>query len=153
MALSANMLFTTQKPAFDMNVMLVKIASVITLIFFAMIFFICVKTLIKGREGLLAGPKGVYDNSSPLAFGFIPWSDISHMCIRKIEKIDFLLIYLKDVEKYKNSENEFLSKIIEMNTKLYETPVAINSKHLKCDIYELEKTLKNMHEKYQKEVQ
>lgn len=145
-ALSANMLLSTQSPAFNMNVTLVKIASLITLAFFAMIFFVCMKMLIKGREGFLAGPKGIYDNSSVLSFGFIAWDDIDFIRVKKSEKILYLIIGLKDIEKFK--EDLTLSKIIEINMKLCNYPVAINSQNLRCNIYELEKTLKNMYEDF-----
>lgn len=146
--LSANMLLTNQKPAFEINETLVKVASVATLLFFGMLFFIILKTLIKGREGFLAGTKGIYDNSSALAFGFVPWEDVDYINVRKIDKTDYLLVHLNDVQKYKDGENEFLGKIIDVNMKLYKTPIAINSKRLRCNVYELEKTLSRMHKEF-----
>ncbi|MFV0481881.1 MAG: STM3941 family protein [Campylobacteraceae bacterium] len=145
LVLSGYMFQTKESPAFNMSPMLVKTASALSFMFFAVIAYFLVQTIIKGRDAFLAGPKGIYDSSSGLALGFVPWEDIKSVEVRSFDKIDYLLIDLNDVKKYKSNENEYFARIIDMNMNYYKAPIAISSKKLKCNIKDLAAFLQDLH--------
>lgn len=78
----------------------VKIFFAFGFLFFGYAFFYLLKRAKFGKDILIVDDKGITDNSSALAFGFIPWRDIENIYIDRFFCNQFIEIVLKNEEQY-----------------------------------------------------
>lgn len=110
----------------------------VTVYFFgiaAVLFFgsIAVSAFIKlfGRkEGIVVDAEGITDNSGGLAAGFIPWSDIKRVRLRK----GSLVVELVDPVRYVNRGWVLRRLANRANHHLLGSPVVLSDKALKADV-------------------
>lgn len=100
------------------------------------------------NTGLIINSEGIVDNSSPIALGLIKWEDILRIRKIQISSITFLLIDLKNQEKYLKDVNKLKAWWLRVNARSYGTPISINAAFLTCKFSELEDIITNAHEKY-----
>lgn len=120
------------------NVYLVLTIGWAGLIFFGLIAAICIQKLVDTKMGLVISDKGVNDNSSGLSLGLIRWSDIVEF--KKLEKENqkFVLCVLKNPDNYiAKVSNVLKRKSLQLNQRLYGTPVPISSQALQIEFDEL----------------
>ena len=102
------------------------------------------KKLSDKKAGLIIDDKGVTDNASAVAAGFIPWSDIHHIETAKVMKQEFLMLIVKNPGDYLSRQTNMLKrKSMEMNFKHYGSPITISSHGLKGDLGELKNILES----------
>ncbi|MES1199699.1 MAG: STM3941 family protein, partial [Pseudomonadota bacterium] len=58
------------------------------------------RKLFDKRPGLVLSAEGIVDNSSGVAAGLIPWSDIEAFNVAEIRGNKFIVVLVKDPEKY-----------------------------------------------------
>lgn len=93
------------------------VIGIITIIFFALIFYYSVKSL-KDNIALKVTKEGIFENSSSIKWGLIEWKDIESIKIRYYLNETFIEIRVKDIEKYMDRLS-FLSKLFQKgNNKL-----------------------------------
>lgn len=98
--------------------------------------------------GVIINDKGLIDKTSLMSVGFIPWSEISNIRKVTIMSKDFLLIDVKNPEKYiENSKNYIQRILMKWNYKSYRTPITLNEKMLECSFSELERIIIDSFEK------
>lgn len=69
-------------------------------LFFAGCSFFIIKRALSKKDILTVTADGITDNSSALAFGFIPWSDMERIYLDSVMKNTFIEIQLKNEEAY-----------------------------------------------------
>jgi len=120
----------------------ILIAGYASIIFFGIGIFVFIRKLLDKRPGLIINDLGLNDNSSGVAGGQILWSDISDISILKIHRQKFIQLKVKNPDEYINRQTNTLKrKMMEMNFKMYGSPLSITSNGLKISFDELHKLL------------
>jgi hypothetical protein len=138
MFVSVFVLLRSNTPAFDVNPLFVKAASIISLLFCGGVLYFCVKILFLKRVGLVINDEGITDSSSALSLGFIKWQSIKEARVEKKDGRWLLLIYLKERAKYMKDENDYITRILQANIKNYDCEVVVVLGRLKCTAREVE---------------
>jgi hypothetical protein len=89
------------------------------------------------KPGLVLGPTGLVDNSSAVAAGFIPWSDVTGVEIFQLGTQKTLVIRVADPEKYVARGNPLKRALNRANTGMVGSPVVISSNALRIPFHEL----------------
>ncbi|MDR1460667.1 MAG: hypothetical protein LBI78_03405 [Campylobacteraceae bacterium] len=140
-------LLHSDSPALNINPIVVKISSIASLLFFAAIVYLCIKTALSKRMGLIINKNGITDKSSPLSFGFISKKSIKEARVEKLEGESYLMIELVDREKYLNSENDYIARLLRENIKNYGCEVMIPLSNLKCSFQEAKEAVNTIFNK------
>jgi hypothetical protein len=77
-----------------------KVILVFGFVFFGYSFIYYLKRANSGKEILIVDEKGITDNSSALACGFIPWRDIDNIYIASSMGNQFIELVLNNEEHY-----------------------------------------------------
>ncbi len=118
----------------------ILLAGYASIIFFGLCAFFFIRKLPDNRPGLIIDYLGLSDNSSGVAGGQILWSDIINISVLKIQRQKFIMLQVKNPEEYINRQtNAFKRKMMEMNFKMYGSPLNITSNGLKISFDELHK--------------
>jgi hypothetical protein len=97
------------------------------------------------KPGLVLGPTGFLDNSSAVAAGFIPWSDVTGVGIFTVGIQKFLVVRVADPEKYIRRGNPFRRALNRVNTRMCGSPITISSNALRISFHELHRELASRH--------
>jgi hypothetical protein len=124
-----------------LNPLLIKILSLAYLLFFGIIIYFCVKAVFSKRVGLIICKNGITDRTSLLSFGFISEKSIKKVKIERIENGYYLFIELSDKDKYLNSENDYISRLLKENMKKYDCEIVISLSNLKCSFEDIEEVI------------
>lgn len=118
------------------------IAGLAGILFFGFVgFFICKKLLDKGL-GLIINDEGIIDNSSGVSAGQILWSDISGIETMKVYRENLLMLIVDNPELYINKQtNAIKRKAMQMNFRMYGSPISISVNGLQCNFQELKSIL------------
>ena len=81
------------------------------------------------KPGLILDENGIYDNSGVVSVGFILWKDIESIRIEKIKSTKILIINVHNPKKYIDRSNRFKKVLLNLNTKLYGTPLLLGCQH------------------------
>lgn len=119
-----------------------KISGWAAILFFGLCTLILLFNLKSSQLGLLISDTGITDYSSPIAAGFIPWSDVLDLQVIELEKQRLMLVLVKDSDRYiERQTNAFKKQLMAMNDKYYGTPIHISANGLKIKFEELETLL------------
>lgn len=120
------------------NQTMVLVAGAAGVLFFG---FVAVRVLPKLRDkkpGLIIDHMGITDNSSALAAGFIPWSDINEIRLMEVMNQRFLMVMVNDPELYINkATNAITKRLVMANYTSYGSPISISSHALQMDFDQL----------------
>lgn len=94
--------------------------------------------------GLVLNARGLFDNSSGVAAGWIPWSEILGFAVFELQKQKSLVILVRDPQKYIEAGHPMKRALNRMNFKLCGSPIAISANTLKIDF----DALKSLGERY-----
>ena len=86
--------------------------------------------------------------ASVASVGLILWKDIESIRIEKIKSTKILIVDVHNPEKYINRSNRFKRVLLNLNTKLYRTPLTIGLEGLKYNFERLEKLISLNYELY-----
>jgi hypothetical protein len=126
------------KNAFWGNPTRLKIAGYASIIFFGLCAVIFTRKLPDTKPGLIIDHLGLFDNSGGLSAGQILWEDIESISVLEIQKQKLLMIHVNNPQDYIGRQTNFLKrKGMEMNYKMYGTPVSITTNGLKISFHEL----------------
>ena len=130
------------------NPMIIKSIGVISILFFGTTGIIAFKKLFDKKAGLIIDSIGITDNSNASSIGLIEWNDITDIITKQVMLTKFLLINVKNSEKYiEKAENGMKIKVMRTNMKMYGTPLSITSNTLKYDFGQLEKLIQTEFER------
>jgi len=121
----------------------IKIMGTISILFFGGTFLLGIRKIIDKKMGLIVDEQGITDNSSAISVGLIDWVDITEIKSAQLMSTRFLLIMVKNPEKYIGRAKLYQAKIMRTNSNMYGTPISIASTTLKYNFDDLERLLKN----------
>ena len=99
-------------------------------------FFI--RKLPDNKPGLIIDNTGLVDNSGALSAGQILWQDIVNISVLEMHKQKLLMLEVKNPQEYIDKQNGLLKrKGMELNHKMYGTPLSITTNGLKIPFEEL----------------
>lgn len=126
-----------------------KVASVVVLIFFAIVAGTFAKNIKNQQAGFHITAKGIDDQTSSISAGLIPWKEITAILTHKSPSSQFLLILVKHPEKVVNSgKNGAVKRVLEQNLKIYKTPIVVNAGALTMSLTELEQETNRYFERF-----
>lgn len=126
------------------NPVFVKIIGVVSILFFGYIGFFLSRKVSDKKPGLIISTEGITDNSSAVAAGFIPWTDITGIKTTAVMNQKFILFIVKNPETYINKQTGIIKrKAIQMNYSTYGSPICISSNALAINFEELYNISKN----------
>jgi len=95
------------------------------------------------KAGIIINRNGIYDNSSGVSAGFIPWGDISNISTMEISKQKLIMIEVINPEVYINRQTNFIAKKASaINHKMYGSPINISANSLQYKFDDLYYTLR-----------
>jgi len=95
------------------------------------------KKLLDNKPGLILNSAGIIDNSSAVATGFMPWSEVVGFSIFEAQGQKTLVIRVRDPEHYIMAGGMFKRMLNRMNYKLCGSPVVVSANSLKLGFDEL----------------
>ena len=99
---------------------------------------VCIFKLLDNKPGLIISKTGLTDNSSWVAAGEIPWSDIRGISAAKISGQNYIFLYVDNPEQYINRQKNSIRRYMVRQTfNMYGTPLAISLIVLKIRFDEL----------------
>ena len=121
---------------------IIRISGIAGILFFGLAVIYGSRKFFDKKVGLIIDSKGITDNSNASSIGLIEWNDILDIRTKQIISTEFLLIDIKDPEKYiGKAKNRLQAKLMRANLNMYHTPLSITSNTLKYDFGELEKLI------------
>jgi hypothetical protein len=116
----------------------ITIAGYASIIFFGLCSVALILKLPDTKPGLILDDTGLTDNSSGLSAGHILWTDIENISVLEIHKQKLLMLEVKNPQDYIDRQNSlFKRKSMELNYKIYGTPLSITTNGLKVPFQEL----------------
>ena len=119
------------------NPSLVYGLGIVGIAFFGACGYIGIKKLFQQTPGLVLNAEGIFDNSSGVSAGLVPWSDISGIYEYAIGQQKFIAILVVDPDKYINRGNALRRMTNKANMKMSGTPINISANSLKLTYPEL----------------
>ncbi|HET9839469.1 MAG TPA: STM3941 family protein [Candidatus Angelobacter sp.] len=122
--------------------------GIAAVVFFGIIGILALRKLFNRKPGLVLNSSGIIDNSSGIAAGFIPWSDIRGAEIYQMARQKILVIKLNNPKEYIARGSALRRATNLINAKMTGSPVAITSTTLKVNFAELLATFDQYQRKY-----
>jgi hypothetical protein len=125
----------TQLSMDDLLMWSLKIALLVALVFYTSISLVSyLKVLFDKNAMLKLTDTAMIDNSSIFSCGEILWEDIADVTMKKGINMQFLMVKLKNPEKYLPKSNFLKRYFIQNRIKKLGTPIILSETHLKCNI-------------------
>ena len=122
----------------------IAIAGYASIVFFGLCAFVLIKKLPDNKPGLIIDQTGLTDNSSGVSAGQILWTDIENISVIEIHSQKLIMLQVKNPQDYIDKQtSSFKRKMMQLNYKMYGTPLSITSNGLKISFDELLSTLTN----------
>ena len=95
------------------------------------------------KPAMVLDEDGFTDYTSGVNTGKVLWKDVTGIFIKEGMGQQFIMLKVKDPEKYiKREKNPLKLRILQMNNRLYETPINISAKGMKISFEDLYQLLK-----------
>lgn len=116
----------------------IAIAGYASIIFFGLCAFFLIRKLPDKKPGLIIDDIGLVDNSSGLAAGQVLWTDIENISVIEIHRQKLIMLQVKNPQHYIDKQTSlFKRKGMELNNKMYGTPLSITANGLKTSFDKL----------------
>ncbi|WP_298735427.1 STM3941 family protein [uncultured Chitinophaga sp.] len=103
---------------------------------------LAIRKLLQHQPALMIDDEGITDHSSPVAAGYIPWSDVQLITTTTVVNQKLILLIIRNAEAYiLQQKNIIARKGMRMNFKNYGSPVCISASGLQCTAGELEQLI------------
>lgn len=127
------------------------IAGYASIVFFGLCAFYLIRKLPDNKPGLIIDQTGLTDNSSGVSAGQILWSDIEGISVMEIQRQKLIMLHVTNPQDYIDKQTGIIKrKMMQMNYKMYGTPLSITSNGLKISFDELLSAFKDKLEEAQK---
>jgi hypothetical protein len=100
------------------------------------------------RPGIIFSETGLFDNSSAVSAGFIPWSEVTGVSLYKMQYGEYIIIHVTDPGKYLACGNPIKRWLAKGNFKMCGSPIFLSPSILKIDFSKLYDLLKSHIEQY-----
>ena len=119
-----------------------KLVGCAAVLFFSSGAFLTIRKLLDRGPGLIIDDQGITDNSSAISAGKILWADVEAISVLEIQRQKLIMMHVKNPQDYIDKQPSGLKrKLMQMNFKLYGTPLSISSNGLKISFAALLKIL------------
>lgn len=119
-----------------------------SLVFFGIVAFVLIRKIPDTKPGLIIDDSGLHDNSGGLSAGHILWTDIEDISVIEIQRQKLIMIHVRNPEHYiERQKNLFKRKGMQMNHRMYGTPISISAGGLSSTFDEL---MRLLHDRFQK---
>jgi hypothetical protein len=115
--------------------------GVAAVLFFGACGVYAIAKIFDRKPGLVLGPTGIVDNSSAVAAGFIPWSEVTDVRIYQLGVQRMLVVKVSDPEKYIGRGTPLKRALNRANTHMCGSPVVISPNALRISFHELHSEL------------
>ena len=134
---------------FFRNPIVVKIMGIAGTLFFTATGIFGIKKLFDKKPGLIIDQNGITNNSNTTGIGLIKWQDILEIKTSQVMTTKFLLIKVKNPEKYiAKVKSGLKAKLMKYNLKYSGTPLSISSNTLKYDFKKLQDLIQTEFDKH-----
>jgi hypothetical protein len=124
---------------------------VLCIVFFGYASYFYFKKTKDTTPGLVISDEGIFDNSSGVSAGFIPWSDVQDITELKVFKQKFVCIGVKNPQEYIDKQESALKrKALQLNHTIYGAVISITANGLECNHERLKSLLKQKHSEFKK---
>ena len=128
---------------------MVFIVGILGVTFFGICLLFYARKMFDKTPGLIINDKGIYDNTSGISAGFIPWHDIVEIKETIVVNQSFINIVVKNPYEYiQRQKNIFKRKLVQINYNSYGTVIGIPSVAMNCEFNELKRILEQEFEKH-----
>ena len=93
------------------------------------------------KPGLTLGPAGLVDNSSAVAAGFIPWSEVRGVDTFQVHNQKMLVVHVADPARYVERGSALKRALNRANASMCGSPIVISSNALQIPFDELRREL------------
>lgn len=115
-----------------------KLAGCASMIFFGFCAFFFIRKLPDDKPGLILDDIGITDNSSGLPAGQVLWLDIKKVSVIEISGQRIIMLKAKNPQDYIDRQTSlFVRKSMELNNRLYGTPLSQTANGLKISFDDL----------------
>lgn len=136
--------------SFKTNPIILAVSGYASILFFGVCAIFLFKKLADNKLGLIIDQKGITDNSSGVSAGEILWCDIEDISVIKIHSQNIIMMQIKNPQDYIDRQTSpFKRRLMQMNYKMYGSPVSLTSNGLKISFDELLSILKGKLMEYQ----
>jgi hypothetical protein len=109
-----------------------------SIIFFGLCGVFILRKIPDTKAGLILDDSGLFDNSSGLSAGQILWKDIQEITVIEIHKQKLIMLHVTNPQEYIDRQKSvFTRKGMQLNYKMYGTPLSITSNGLKISFEKL----------------
>ncbi len=116
------------------NTTVITIVGYGTMIVAALVVVVLIKKINDKKPGLLIDTEGILDNSSGVAAGKIYWKDVRKFSAENVSGQAFIMIDVKNPNDYLRAQkNPIKRNVMELNQRLYKTPLNITTTGLKIE--------------------
>jgi hypothetical protein len=139
-------MFVTSAARNPTFIFIVGFASVL---FFGLCTIVAFRKFFDKKVGLVINREGIMDNSSGVSAGLVVWSDIKEIKTYSVSGQKFLMFIVKNPQDYIDKEaNPLKRKAIEMNFKIYGSPISIAANSLQTNFDNLHNLLTEKMKEY-----
>lgn len=112
--------------------------GLIGILFFGLIVLVMLPKLFTRKAGLIVADEGLWDNSSGVSAGFVPWSDIKKLNYTFSGTNTFMVLMLKKPDKFIEKQKNPIKKLaMRINCKISGSPIHILVSILDADLHTL----------------
>jgi hypothetical protein len=111
--------------------------GILSILFLGFCAILGLPRLFSKKHGLVFSAAGIFDNASGVAGGFIPWSEITGVKIFEMQKQKFMVLGVKDPQKYIGRGSWLKRAAISANYKMCGSPITISAITLQASFTEL----------------
>lgn len=120
----------------------VRVVGIAGILFFGICAVYAFRKLLDNKPGLIIDETGLTDNSGGVSAGHILWTDISDLSVISIQKQQFILLRVRNPQDYiDRQKGTFRKKMMQLNFKLYGSPLTITANGLKMTFAELHRLI------------
>ncbi len=120
----------------------VRLVGVAGIVLFGLFGFYIGRKLLDSAPGLVVGPEGFVDNSSGLAAGLLPWTEVTGVDELSLMGQRFVVVHLRDPAAFiARQPNAFKRRMLATNLSSYGSPVFLSANTLQCTHAELKALL------------
>lgn len=125
------------------NPTVIKVIGYIFIIFFGAVMLLYSQRVFDKKPAMILDDEGFTDNTSGVNTGKVLWKDVTDIFVKEGMGQQFIMLKVKNPESYiEREKNPLKMRIMNMNNRLYETPINISAKAVKMSFEELLNLLK-----------
>lgn len=124
------------------STVVVTIVGAAAVLFFGLCAVYAIRKLPDNKPGLTMDESGITDNSGGVSAGLVLWADINGLSVVTVQKQKFILLHVKNPNDYIERQTGIIKrKMMQMNFKMYGSPLTISANGLKITFDELHRLI------------